>query len=213
MEAKRPKMEPGSSASASVAPVTPEQQNIERYESYLLKRGLSGAAAHYLTQYLMRLEGGNTGSAANTQVFKTRLVSVAAQLSEQVQLRTRLEDTDDDPFQFTLALERVLPALQEKRQAIGATAKEMLLDSGGVIGDTAHRQQQAGSGSSGSSVAMEKQSLAEKEARKQAMTERLAGCAVYEFSCACRGIARTASTSSTSTSSRSNASTDLSLPG
>ena len=90
MEAKRTKMELGSSASASVAPVTPEQQNIERYESYLRKRGLSGAAAHYLTQYLMRLEGGNTGSAANTQVFKTRLVSVAAQLSEQVQLRRDL---------------------------------------------------------------------------------------------------------------------------
>jgi hypothetical protein len=178
-EAKRQKME--KRCSANTAPVTPEQENIQRYEGYLRKRGLTAAAAHHLTRYLVRLDG-NSGT-VNSQPFKTRLVSIASQLSEQVQLRRRLHDTDDDPFQFTLALERVFPTLQQKRQAMGATAKEMLLNV-----DSESRQLIG----SASLVAMEpvgkqlmlspreqqnaqhQQNQAEKEARKLAMTERLA---------------------------------------
>lgn len=178
-EAKRQKRD--NNPSDNAAPVTPEQENIQRYEGYLRKRGLTAAAAHYLTRYLVRLDGNS--STVNSQPFKTSLVSIASQLSEQVQLRSRLHDTDDDPFQFTLALERGFPTLQQKRQAMGVTAKEMLLnaDAGSYqlvesaslvptepVGKqlmTSPREQQN---------AQHQQNQAEKEARKLAMTERLA---------------------------------------
>ena len=106
--------------------VAPVQDRVQRFQSYLRRRGVSVPAAKHIVSYLVKLDN------ADVQMVKFHVISIGSQLSEQPHVRERLQDTDDDATLFTQALERAFPELARKRQqSLGCSAAEMLGVAGG----------------------------------------------------------------------------------